>query len=359
MPPRHVVPHDDLYARLEVAPDASFETIEIAWRALLKRHHPDIAGAEALDLAKRINVAHDWLSDPELRARYDRETEVRAPRDRTRYAATTRWGTAPDQRPAPRRRPIVADPAESLRRFLDRVRRLDRDELDRLSVAETSSIAFVASIRRFLTPERLTTLDSLEEQVRARLDATAWANGPTRDAILAAAHEIVLGDFLDEHLAEPFRGRARDRLVRGWEAAIDQPRYGPNAGVVRRFVARAAELTADDLHTMVRASGRGRIGQDPWPRGLDPEEDEGLRVSSALAARDATVAARGPLLGLDGPTATRATRLLARTAHVFVLRHGFTVDEFAALIAPWRAATGDPGTGRAADPPPGPTVRRR
>src|SRR5689334_24254492 len=80
MPPQ-LVPADDLYATLELTPDASPEAIELAWRALLKRHHPDVAGedAKALDRAKRINVAHDWLSDPELRARYDAERLGLAP----------------------------------------------------------------------------------------------------------------------------------------------------------------------------------------------------------------------------------------------------------------------------------------
>jgi molecular chaperone DnaJ len=50
---------DDLYARLGVGVDASPEAIEVAWRGLLKRHHPDVAGEDhaALDRAKRINVA--------------------------------------------------------------------------------------------------------------------------------------------------------------------------------------------------------------------------------------------------------------------------------------------------------------
>ncbi|HKG18321.1 MAG TPA: J domain-containing protein, partial [Candidatus Limnocylindrales bacterium] len=77
MPPRPMLPPDDLYARLELPVDASAEAIEFAWRALLKRHHPDVAGAHTDDIAKRINVAHDWLSDPELRARYDRERHPR------------------------------------------------------------------------------------------------------------------------------------------------------------------------------------------------------------------------------------------------------------------------------------------
>lgn len=356
MPPAPIVPADDLYARLEVDADASFETIEIAWRALLKRHHPDIAGAEGLELAKRINVAHDWLADRELRARYDRERGVRAG-GRPRRNGRAADGQADEPRPVPRRR--ARDPEDALRRFLDRVGRLNRDELDRLSVADTSSIAFVASIRRFLAPEPLAALDSVEVQVRSRLRPADWANGAVRDAVLAAAHEHVLGTFLDENLAEPFRGRARDRLLRAWEAAIDQPRYGPNSRAVERFLDRAAALTPGEARKLARAAGRSRIADDPWPRGLEPEEDEGLRVSSVLAGRDAAARAAPALAGLDRPVAARAERLLGRTAHAIVLRHGFRADEFAALVAPWRTATGDPATGRAGERPAGPTVRRR
>ena len=65
------IPTDDLYARLGVPVDADRASIDRAWRALLKQHHPDIAGSVSLELAKLINVAHDWLSHPERRARYD------------------------------------------------------------------------------------------------------------------------------------------------------------------------------------------------------------------------------------------------------------------------------------------------
>src|SRR5262245_43840714 len=73
MPARPTLPADDLYRRLGVPHDASPEAIELAWRGLLRQHHPDVAGEDGLELAKRINVAHDWLSDPDLRGRYDRE----------------------------------------------------------------------------------------------------------------------------------------------------------------------------------------------------------------------------------------------------------------------------------------------
>jgi len=354
MPPRHVVPVDDLYARLEVPRDATFETIEIAWRALLKRHHPDVAGGEGLELAKRINVAHDWLSDVHLRARYDEERHYGGVR-RFRSARGTATPPRPaEAQPVRRRAPITA--AEELRRFLARVERLNRDELDRLSVAETTSIAFVASIHRFLAPDSLAAAQSVEGEVRRRLVPADWANPAIRDAILAAAHEIVLGAFLDEHLSEPFRGRARDRLMRGWEAAVDQPRYGPNSAAVSRFIARASRLTVAEVRALASAI-RGRIASDPWPRGLDPDEDDGLRVSSALAGRDA-VAAAGALRHVDRATANRAARLLRRTAHAVVLRHAFAAADFGALVYAWQVATLDPGTGRHEPTTADATVRR-
>src|SRR6185295_7137242 len=122
MAPRPLLPSDDLYARLELPVDASFEAVEVAWRALLKQHHPDVAGPSpaAEERAKRINVAHDWLSDPELRARYDRERHP-ARRPARTGAASTHAGPPPRggrRPPAParplRRRPV--DAAEALAR---------------------------------------------------------------------------------------------------------------------------------------------------------------------------------------------------------------------------------------------------
>lgn len=366
MPPRPSLPADDLYARLELPVDASFETIEIAWRALLKQHHPDVAGPEALERAKRINVAHDWLSDPDLRDRYDRERHPAAAarpgrRDR-RGSASTR----PDMRPraaAPPRPPSPRDPAVQLDQFIDRVGRLTAVELARLSVAEAPSIAFAASIRRFLSAERVAALADAEARVRATLVPEAWSVLPIRDAILSAAHELVLGEFLDEHLSEPFRGRARDRLMRSWEAAILQPRYGPNTDAVTRFLGRVGRLTEVEARALAR-SAQPSPGDAPWPAGIDPAEDEVFRVSSALAQKDAAAAADGRLgrLGIrDRNVAVRLRRILGATAHAIVLRHAFTAAEFARLVAPWMAVTGDPGTGRTGtrSGPGEPEVRRR
>lgn len=63
----------DLYEELEVSAKASPETIEAAYRSLVKRYHPDTAKDKvaAERRIKRINAARDVLMDPAARASYD------------------------------------------------------------------------------------------------------------------------------------------------------------------------------------------------------------------------------------------------------------------------------------------------
>jgi curved DNA-binding protein CbpA len=64
------IPDFDLYAALGVHADADDEAIRAAHREAVRLAHPDVAGDDD-EQAKRLNVARDWLSDPERRARYD------------------------------------------------------------------------------------------------------------------------------------------------------------------------------------------------------------------------------------------------------------------------------------------------
>ncbi len=335
--PRPPLPSDDLYARLGVPLDASVEAIEIAWRGLLRRHHPDVAGDEGLEVAKRINVAHDWLSDPALRARYDRERGLRhavGPRGDERGPWHARGSAPRPVEPDPVRtggRRRGSDPEAAIRRFLERIGSLTPTDIDRLALAEPPPIAFGATIRRFLPPAQRKALDDVEARVTASLPPAA--DRPTiRDAIDGYATELVLGSFLDELLTEPFRSRAHERLTRGWDAAVDRPRYGPNGAGVEAYLRRLADLDAAGVAKLA-ATGVRLPAEDPWPGGLTPEDDDGLRVSSALAGRDAVAAIPA---GTDGPVPPRANRAAARLAHLLVLRHAFAPAAFGGLTASWR-----------------------
>jgi tetratricopeptide (TPR) repeat protein len=78
------------YEILQIAPDASTEVIQGAYRALLKnaKAHPDLGGSE--EAAKAINEAYAVLSNPEKRKAYDRElartypSTIRVTRERVR-----------------------------------------------------------------------------------------------------------------------------------------------------------------------------------------------------------------------------------------------------------------------------------
>ena len=358
MPPRPTIPADDLYARLEIPVNAGPEVIEVAWRSLLRRHHPDVAGDAGLERSKRINVAHDWLSDPDLRARYDharglrrsvRDTGGRDVRGDERRATATSGPPTPP--PPVRRRP--RDPAEALARFLDRVATLDPDEIDRLACAEPTPIAFGATIARFLPPDQLAALASVATAVDARLAPAAAAMPGVRDAVESYATALGLGDFLDELLSEPFRERARERLTRGWEAAVGQPRYGPNGASVRALLERLARLDPAGVAALAasaRKAGLDGPSEDPWPPGTSPDDDEALRVSSVLASRDAAAAV--PTAGVDAAVTARARRAAERLAHLIVLRHAFAPSAFATLTRPWRPRF-------LPDDRPGPRVRPR
>jgi hypothetical protein len=256
---------------------------------------------------------------------------------------------------------VRGEPAERLARFLARVERLTPDELDRLAAAEPPPIAFLATVRRFLPPEAKDAFAATEADLVRRVPPERWAEVGLREGLLGVAAELSLSAFLDDLLAGPFRGRARERLLRAWDASLDQPRYGPNTDGVLALRERAAALTRPELAALLRAS-QGIAGDDrPWPESLDREEDEALRISAALAAHD--LAAAVPVDGLAPATAQRVRRLAARVGHLTALRHAFPPAIFAALVAPWTAATtggagNGPESGAGYSGPAGPDVRR-
>ena len=92
---------------------------------------------------------------------------------------------------------------------------------------------------------------------------------------------------------------------------------------------RLADLAPGERARIAVLAPRGGVpAEHPWPRGLSPTDDDGLRVSSALAQRDA-------LALLPDTTPSYARRSLARAMHGLVLRHGFKAAELERLAGPW------------------------
>ena len=68
------MPTKDFYETLGVSRSANADEIKRAYRALARKHHPDVSEnkAEAEHRFKEINEAYEVLSDPQKRAQYDR-----------------------------------------------------------------------------------------------------------------------------------------------------------------------------------------------------------------------------------------------------------------------------------------------
>ena len=222
--PEPAIPVDDLYARLGVDPGAGTAEIEASWRELMKLHHPDVAGPLSTELAQRINVARDWLSDPLRRSRYDASPRGRAARSSVgaRRARHSGGSTArPDRRAAagPARRSTTASPGppparaaarplprfdpwtadlgprtEHVRAFLHELAALDPRLVARLAIGRV--VTLVDAIPAFLPPERRGALDRVEAAVATILPAATRRDPVVLSAILGHAFALAIGDLV-------------------------------------------------------------------------------------------------------------------------------------------------------------------
>lgn len=97
-------PHEDLYALLEVPPDASDELIREQYRKLVQQYLWD------REKFARLSHAFEVLSNPELRAEYDKQAAIARPRPSPDVLAT-----APPAPPAAEVAPtVIGAPAQDL-----------------------------------------------------------------------------------------------------------------------------------------------------------------------------------------------------------------------------------------------------
>jgi len=96
----------DHYKVLQVDPSAEQEVIEVAYRRLARKYHPDVNRAQdAAERMRELGIAYDILKDPARRAEYDRQR------------VTGRWSWPIRRKPEPR--PVRKVRAESPRRWED------------------------------------------------------------------------------------------------------------------------------------------------------------------------------------------------------------------------------------------------
>jgi hypothetical protein len=98
----------DYYAVLQVHPDAEREILDAAYRQLMKKYHPDLAGDDPRliqlhhERTKAINEAYGVLRDPALRRSYDAQRNHRGGWP----TASTHYASPPPQQPAPPSQPV-------------------------------------------------------------------------------------------------------------------------------------------------------------------------------------------------------------------------------------------------------------
>jgi restriction system protein len=156
-------PDFDLYAELEVSERATVETIQAAYRSLQLRNHPDRVGPAAGARAARLNVARDWLTDPQQRARYDAHLAALRPgtsaedargtgtrQDGPSAGAGVDAGHRADDEDAARggRTPRGVGPLHTLRHHL----RIDVRRLGRIWLAGLGFIGVLALVPAAVTP---------------------------------------------------------------------------------------------------------------------------------------------------------------------------------------------------------------
>ena len=92
---RQSIPRFDLYAALGVEPSADAIAIEAAYDALIDEHGAG-TGAAVERRIFRARVAREWLTDPDLRERYDASRERAASRAAAKAAGTSAEADAGD-----------------------------------------------------------------------------------------------------------------------------------------------------------------------------------------------------------------------------------------------------------------------
>ena len=350
-------PGFDPYEVLGVGRDADEVVVQLAYRVRIREAHPDVAGPAGLEQTKRLNVARDWLLDPERRALLDGV--------RSRTAPSPPASRAPRSRAAarvPGTQVYVGRHAEEIRAFLHSVGRLVPDERARVNYSLGDAPAPDLELyREYLGPElwaqSLALRDEVERVWERGFDEPA-PNVPGLGRLLPTgllvanlyAQWILLEDFFREALSGLMVHGVRVvdslawRCTAPWIGSVGHRRYGPRQHEVMDFLLAAGDLPLDAAERLAHAwrahlgrDGRGHrsehIGPGVWLPS-PPDLPDVLKISGYLAAVDASRIAPPP--GLDErlrPAFHYGVRLTA-----YVSATGLVDEPGRDYVLPWREA---------------------
>lgn len=170
-----MVPFQDHYRTLGVHRDAEQAVIEAAYRALVRRYHPDVnaGSASSVERLKQINAAYSALSDPVKRRVYDREWDtVNAPTS----SSQTRQSAGPRPSPPPAPKPQSPPPPPTPSPTGEIGGRDKRSQLIRIAKWVAGLLVAYAILTSLTSPRAATTRPQLPHPtstVSLRLTATA------------------------------------------------------------------------------------------------------------------------------------------------------------------------------------------
>jgi curved DNA-binding protein CbpA len=366
-------PDFDPYELLGIDGDADAETIDRAYKARIRLVHPDIAGSAGLVETKRLNLAREWLLDPELRRRLPRPSRrwrATAEEVTQRHDPHPSWdwdvSSAPNPAPAWDYDPFRDDPltfdygaaTDRLRALFRALRSLTDDERARLTYgmgdeppgsfeAYRDVLSEQAHGRSRALHDAVSQLWQEREDEIAPLDfPKGHFHGGGPAVVNAYGHWLLLGDELRRRVPD---GGGLDRLAYTctwpWEASVGQPRYGARHDGVSAFLRDAAALSPIAAERLARTWQRdmgtflyGRPGEDWFPGGNShPKPD---LVSARLAAVDASrVQPPADLAASHRVAFHNGLRLAA-----YVLALGGVAEQGRDYLRPWKEAMDDTPT---------------
>ena len=260
---------EDPYKTLGVARDATPEAIKAAYRKLARRHHPDLnpGKPEAEARFKAVAAAHDLLSDPGMRARFDRgeidaDGQEQRPaggyRQQAEQPSGAKYGARPDVETF---EDLFADLFEQRRRAESGPRR-GADESYRLAVpfhhaAQGATETLTLPDGRALSVKIPPGVET-GQVLRLRGQGGPGRNGgPAGDALIeleVAQHKLFRREGMDLHLELPVTLR---------EAVLGGPVIVPTPGGPLRVTLPAGS----DSGRQIRLRGKGIAAHGDRPAG--------------------------------------------------------------------------------------------